>query len=139
MRRYTYETDTSVPAEKLFRAKADIRRWPEWDDELESTGFDVPLEPGARFVLKPKGGPSVPMRIEAVEAPRLFIDIALMPLARMRTASEFVPAGGGTRVRISIEVFGPLAFLWDRLVARKLAADCEQQTRRFIAFAEQRP
>jgi hypothetical protein len=57
----------------------------------------------------------------------------------MRTSSEFVPTTGGTHVRVCIEVFGPLAFLWDRLVARKLAADCEQQTRRFIAFAGERP
>ena len=46
--------------------------------------------------------------------------------------------GGMPRGRV-IEVFGPLAFLWDRIVARKLAADCEQQTRAFVAAAQERP
>jgi hypothetical protein len=32
-----------------------------------------------------------------------------------------------------------IAFLWDRIVARKLAADCEQQTRAFVAAAQERP
>ena len=31
-----------------------------------------------------------------------------------------------------------IAFLWDRIVARKLAADCEQQTRQFVAAAQAR-
>jgi uncharacterized protein YndB with AHSA1/START domain len=138
MRRYSYETDTAVPAEKLFHAKTDIPHWPEWDSELEATTFDAPLAAGSPFMLKPKGGPKVSMRIEAVEAPRRFVDLALLPLAKMRTSTEFLPSGSGTRIRVVIEVFGPLAFFWDRMVARKLAADCEQQTRQIIAAAERR-
>jgi len=139
MRRYSYETDTAVSAEKLFRAKTDIRHWPEWDDELEATLLDAPLAAGSPFMLKPKGGPKVSMRIEHMEAPRRFVDLALLPLAKMRTSTEFLPSGSGTRIRVIIEVFGPLAFFWDRVVARRLAADCEQQTQAFIAAAERRP
>lgn len=139
MRCYRYETDTAVSAEKLFRAKADIRRWPEWDSEIEATVLNAPLEAGAPFLLKPKGGPRISMRIECVEEPRRFVDLAFLPLARMRTSTEFQPSGEDTRIRVVIEIFGPLAFLWDRVVARRLAADCEHQTREFIAFAANRP
>jgi Polyketide cyclase / dehydrase and lipid transport len=139
MRRYSYETNTAVSADRLFRAKTDIQHWPDWDDELEATAFDAPLAAGSPFMLKPKGGPKVSMRIEEVEAPRRFVDMALLPLAKMRTSTEFLPSADGTRIHIVIEVFGPLAFLWDRIVARKLAADCEQQTRAFIVAAERRP
>jgi uncharacterized protein YndB with AHSA1/START domain len=142
MRRYSYETETTVSAEKLFRAKTDIAHWPDWDSELETTSFDAPLRAGSPFMLKPKGGPKVAMRIEQVEEPRRFVDLAYLPLAKMRTSTEFLScatsAGSGTRIRIVIEVFGPLAFLWDRIVARKLAADCEHQTGQFVAAAEQR-
>ena len=139
MRRYSYETETAVSAEKLFRAKTDIARWPDWDSELEATSFDAPLRAGSPFMLKPKGGPKVAMRIEQVEEPRRFVDLAFLPLATMRTSTELLPCAAGTRIRVVIEVLGPLAFLWDRIVARKLAADCEHQTKRFIAAAEQRP
>jgi Polyketide cyclase / dehydrase and lipid transport len=139
MRRYSYETNTAVSAERLFRAKTDIQDWPEWDSELEATAFDAPLAAGSPFMLKPKGGPKVSMRIEQVEAPCRFVDLALLPLAKMRTSTEFLASGNGTRIRVVIEVFGPLAFFWDRMVARKLAADCEQQTQAFIAAAERRP
>jgi hypothetical protein len=128
MRRYSYETETAVSADKLFRAKTDIAHWPDWDSELETTRLDAPLRAGSPFMLKPKGGPKVAMRIEEVEAPRRFVDLAFLPFA----------SGAGTRIRVIIEVFGPLAFLWDRVVARKLAADCEQQTRAFVAAAQAR-
>jgi hypothetical protein len=139
MRRYSYESETTIAAEKLFHAKADIRRWPEWDSEIETTSFDAPLSAGSPFLLKPKGGPKVSMLIEQIEAPRRFVDIAFLPLAKMRTSSEFLPSADGTHIRINIEAFGPLAFFWDRMVARKLAADCERQTRRFVAFVENQP
>ena len=139
MRRYSYETDTAVSADRLFRTKADILHWPEWDDALAATAFAAPLAAGSPFMLKPKGGPKVSMRIEEVEAPLRFVDLASLPLARMRTSTEFLRSAGGTHIRIVIEVFGPLAFFWDRMVARKLAADCEQQTQAFIAAAERRP
>ena len=138
MRRYSYETETAVSAEKLFRAKTDIAHWPDWDSELETTSFDAPLRAGSPFMLKPKGGPKVAMRIEEIESPRRFVDLAFLPLAKMRTATEFEPSAAGTRIRVVIEVFGPLAFLWDRIVARKRAADCEQQTRQFVAAAQAR-
>lgn len=130
-----HETMTHLPPERLFRAIADIRRWPDWDDDLERTGLDGPARAGARFTLKPRGGPRVRMVIETAEAPHQFADVSLLPLARMRTAHSLTPAAGGAAVRVVIEVWGPLAFLWDRIVARKQAAGAEAQTRRFLAFA----
>src|SRR5713101_7882848 len=43
---------------------------------------------------------------------------------------------GGPAVTMSVEVWGPLAFLWDRVVARKIARDAGAQTEAFVRFAE---
>lgn len=139
MRRYTYEITTTLPPDRLFRAIADIARWPEWDSELESTTVIDPVREGARFALKPKGGPKVSMLIETAKSPERFVDVALLPLARMRTAHEFTVREGGATVRTTIEIQGPLAFFWDRIVARKQAAGAEMQARNFLAFAERLP
>ena len=136
MRRYTHETITALQPAQLFRAIADIGRWPEWDRELEATTIDGPVRDGARFTLKPNGGPEVAMLVEAADAPGRFADVALLPLARLRTVHEFTACGAGTAVRTTIEVTGPLAFLWDRIVVRKQAASAEAQTKAFLAFAE---
>jgi hypothetical protein len=136
MRRYTHHVRCSADPSQLYRALVDIDRWPEWGGDLEWARIDSPVEPGAAFRLKPKGGPVVSMQVEAAEAPHRFVDVAHLPLARMRTVHEFASVGHETLITIVIEVFGPLGFLWDRLVARKQAADTAAQTQRLIAFAE---
>jgi hypothetical protein len=136
MRRYIYETRCSTDPNRLYRAITDIRRWPEWGSDLEWAKIETSAATGASFTLKPKGGPKVAMLIEEAEAPRCFTDLAKLPLARMRTRHEFTSTGRETLITIVIEVFGPLSFLWDRIVARQQAADTPEQTQRLIAFAE---
>ncbi|MBV1702868.1 MAG: SRPBCC family protein [Hyphomicrobiales bacterium] len=139
MKTYTYTTTTHVPAAKLFRAIADIANWPKWDSDLESTQHNGGLEAGARFMLKPKGGPKVKMEIIEAIAPTHFDDLAHLPLAKMRTSHHFAQSAGQTRIDVKIEVWGCLSFFWDRVVARQQAASTPEQTRRFIAYAEAQP
>ncbi|MGA7120929.1 MAG: SRPBCC family protein [Polyangiaceae bacterium] len=136
MIRHTYESVVSTSPEHLFRAIADIASWPAWDHELESVEPPSAVVAGTGFALTPKGGPRVRMTIESVEANRRFVDVSHLPLAKMRTSHEFTPEAGGTRVRLTIEVSGPLAFLWDRIVARKQAAGAQAQTAAFARYAE---
>jgi hypothetical protein len=136
MRRYTYETRCSTAPDRLYRAITDIGRWPEWGGDLEWAKIEAPATRGAPFTLKPKGGPAVAMLVEEAAPPGRFIDLAKLPLARMRTSHEFKLVGHETLITIVIEVFGPLAFLWDRIIARQQATDTPRQTQRLIAFAE---
>lgn len=136
MRRYVHETRCATEPGRLYQAITDIGRWPEWGGDLEWARIGTPARTGASFFLKPKGGPKVAMLIEEAEAPCRFVDLAKLPLARMRTSHEFARVGSETIVTIVIEVFGPLAFLWDRIIARPQAADTAPQTQRLIAFAE---
>jgi hypothetical protein len=139
MKTYTYSTTTEVPAGKLYDAIADISRWPEWDGDIESTMHDGATAPGSPFVLKPRGGPKVAMEIVEATAPTHFVDLARLPLGRMRTSHVLTPEAGGTRIDVKIDVWGPLGFVWDRVVARKQAAGAEGQTRAFLAYAAGRP
>ena len=139
MKTYVYETTTATAPGKLYRAITAISRWSEWDPEIAATSHDGALEPGARFTLKPKGGPVVKLAIVEAKEPSRFVDVAFLPLARMRTSHAFTPTSEGTRIAITIEIAGVLGFLWDRIVARGQAAGAEEQTRRLIAFAQALP
>ena len=139
MKLYIDETFVTTAAEPIYRALCDVARWPAWDEELESAHIDGAAVPGARFTLRPKGGPNVAMKVVAADNPSRFVDLALLPLARIQTTHELEPRAGGTLVRSIIAVTGPLAFLWDQLVARKLAADAHAQTLRLGAYAKARP
>ena len=135
MKSYTYTTTTDVTADKLYHAITDINRWPEWDSEIEATTHDGKLAPGSPFTLKPKGDPKVAMEVVEATAPTIFVDLAHLPLAKVRTSHRFIPqADGSTRIEIKIEVFGPLRFLWDRILVRKLAAGAVDQTRAFTTY-----
>lgn len=135
---HTYETVVATSPGRLYAAIVDLRSWPVWDPEIERILHDGALHPGARFTLRPKGGPNVKMTVEEALAGRRFSDLAQLPLAKMRTRHDFEPLGEGTRLRVTIEVFGPLAFLWDRLVAQKQVAGLERQVSAFVRFADER-
>ena len=98
-----YETTTDVPAEKLFRAISDINHWNKWDSGLEFTKIDGIGKQGASFVLKPKGGPNVKMTIEEFQPPSRFVDVAHLPLAKLRTSHEYLQSGNQTTVRFTIQ------------------------------------
>ena len=139
MKRYVDETFVEAAAEAIYRALLDVARWPEWDDELERVTIAGEAMAGASFTLRPKGGPNVRMKIVAADPSRRFVDCALLPLARIETTHELLPQDGGTLVRSVIAISGPLGFLWDRLVARKLANSAHAQTLRLGAHAASRP
>jgi uncharacterized membrane protein len=136
MRRYVHGAVVDTPPDTLWRAIVDVRRWPEWDAGLEAIELQGELAPGRRYTLKPRGGPAVTMSVEAMERPSRFVDVTHLPLAKMRGSHEFRAEPGGTRIRVTMEVWGPLGFLWDRVVARKIAQEASAQTAAFVRFAE---
>ena len=138
MWRATFETTTDVEAPKLFDALADINNWKAWDDGLEYTAIATAPQAGADFVLKPKGGPKTRMTIERLSRPNLFSDIAHLPLAKMRTTHEFLTFNGRTSIRLTVEVWGILGFLWQRVIGQNQIKTAPQQTQSFIAYARNR-
>jgi len=137
---HIHEFLLDIDRERLFRALADLRRWPEWDDEILSVDCEGQPRAGSRFTLRLKDGSRAALTVEALEPPALFVDRAKLPLARMVSRHEFLPAEDGrTRLRHVIQISGPLAWLWDRLVARKIAAGLPRQAERMAAYARGLP
>ncbi|MGI8498864.1 MAG: SRPBCC family protein [Gemmatimonadaceae bacterium] len=134
-----YETTTDVPAEKLFRAIADIDHWNEWDSGLERTRLNGVAKPGASFVLKPKGGRDVRMSIEELSAPERLVDVAHLPMAKIRTSHEFLQSGDLTTVRFTVQVWGMLGYFWRKVVGEKQIEEAPAQTACFIQYARARP
>jgi len=127
---------TDVPPARLYRAIADVNNWNQWDSGLEYTRLEGDARPGARFVLKPKGGPQVKMSIDDVR-PHILVDTAHLLGAKMRTTHEYVASGGQTTVRVGIEVSGPLGFLWRKVVGEKQIKEAPAQLAAFVAYARQ--
>ena len=129
-----YAMLTDVPAQALFAAIIDIDDWNKWDVGLEYTRLQGEMKAGATFLLKPKDGPRVKMSVDDV-APYRLVDTAHLIGAKLRTTHEYVPTGTGTTIHFGIEVWGPLAFLWRKMLGEPQIKEAPTQLAAFVAYA----
>jgi len=112
----------------------DINNWNKWDEGLELTKLEGAVREGAPFILKPKGGPNAKMTIDEIKPFRL-VDTAHLLLAKMRNSHEYVPSGGKTTIRFTVEVWGLIGFFWRKVVAENQAKEAATQTAALINYA----
>jgi hypothetical protein len=131
MKTYTCTVQTDVPAERLWAVFSDLEHWNLWDKGLEGTRW---VDRDRRiFQLTPQGGKPVTIRVSQYEEGRLWTDRTAFPLAVLEGEHRFIPLpNGGTEARTTMRLKGPLAFLWDRLVVRGIAAGMDEQTEALI-------
>lgn len=104
--------------EQLWKLFADVNQWHTWDKGVEYAKMDGKFEQGNHFLLKPKGGPKVEIKlIETVEN-RKFVDMTRFPLATMYGEHVFEDTKDGLRMTTTMKVEGPLGFLWRKIVAQ---------------------
>jgi hypothetical protein len=124
-----------VSAARLWQVWSDVDRWREWQDDIEEARLESPFEDGGVIHFRPKGGPTLKLGLLDVRAGTAFTDVTRFPLARMYDAHELEERDGGVEVRVRMWLEGPLAFLWRRLVAEKVAGGLPEQTARLIERA----
>lgn len=129
-----FQTTTDVPAENLYRAITDFNAWNKWDEGIEHTQLMSDAKPGGVFMLKPKGGPAVKITIEKME-PYEVIDVAHLPLAKMRTSHRYVRVGDTTHIHMELQIWGPLGFLWRKIIGENQIREAAAQTQAFINYA----
>ena len=129
-----YAMLTDVPAQALFAAITDIDDWNKWDVGLEYTRLQGEMKAGATFLLKPKDGPRVKMSVDDV-APYRLVDTAHLIGAKLRTTHEYVLTGTGTTIHFGIEVWGPLGFLWRKILGESQIKEAPAQLAAFVAYA----
>lgn len=133
----SYEkTFAGVQKEDIWAAWSDIPNWNQWDVDLEYTKLTEPFSQGARFILKPKGGPKVDIEITRMEPLVGFTDVAKFPLAKMYDIHDLEDTPQGLKIKSTIRVEGPLAWLWKKLVAQDVAAGVPKQMESLVQYAK---
>lgn len=118
----TYTTVTrAVTKEQLWKLFADVNNWHTWDEGIEYARMDGNFAKGNQFLLRPKGGPDVKITLVETEENRAFTDLTRFPLAKMYGQHVFEETPDGLKMTTTMTVTGPLAFLWVKLVAKKIA------------------
>lgn len=131
---HDFHATTPVAVERLWPVLADVAGWAAIDQNIASITVHGSPAPGTRFELRPRGGPRLHFTIADFDPPTTYSDVCTMPGARMKTTHRLEP-GEVTTIRVRIEIVGPLAWLWGRLVGRKHASGLPAQTERFVRAA----
>lgn len=129
-----FTTTTDVPAENLYRAITDFNTWNQWDEGIEYTQLQGAAKAGSQFVLKPKGGPAVKITIEKMW-PYEVVDVAHLPLAKMRTIHKYERIGDTTHINMQLQIWGPLGFIWRKLIGENQIKEAAEQTRALVEYA----
>lgn len=138
MKSHTRTVTVQSSPKALYAALSDLQDWPKWDADIVHIDHDGSRpKQGTRFTLKPRGGPKTTLVVEVAQEPTRFVDVALLPLCRMRTSHEFISEDHcTTQVRVTIETFGLLSFVWERVIARKQLAGLEHQIQAMAEYAK---
>jgi hypothetical protein len=77
----------------------------------------------------------VTIRIERADPLAGYTDVTRFPLAKMYGIHDMVETPQGLKLSITIRVEGPLAGLWRKLVAQKVADEAPAQLQSLAAWA----
>ncbi len=131
----TASATSTAPASAFFARWADMETWPEWNTDTAWVRLDGPFVEGATGQLKPKGGPKVSFVVERLNEHE-FIDVSRMPGGRITFAHRIDETHDGTRITVTVDIDGPLAFLWRLILAGDFRTSLQPDLDRLVATAE---
>lgn len=110
-----------VTREQMWKLFANVNDWHTWDKGIEFAKLEGKFEKGNYFLLRPKGGPNVKVKLLETVKDKSFLDVTDFPLAKMYDEHIFEDSAEGLKITNTITVKGLLGFLWVKIVAQKIA------------------
>ena len=126
-------TSAAAPAD-FFARWADMSTWPEWNADTEWVRLDGPFVKGATGVLKPKGGPKTKFFVAELTDTE-FTDVSKLVGARLTFRHVVSTGSAGTAVTVTVSLGGPLAFLWNLILGKGIAATLQRDLDALAAAA----
>jgi hypothetical protein len=109
-----------VTKEQLWKLFANVNAWATWDEGVESAKMEGKFEKGNHFILRPKGGPMVKIKLIETTENKSFTDMTTFPLAKMYGEHVFEETPEGLRITTTMKVEGILGFFWRKVVAQPI-------------------
>lgn len=138
---YASALTIAAPAARVWEVLAEVEKWPELTESMTSVrGLDGPaLAAGARFAVRqPRLRPAV-WTVTEIDEGTSFTWESRAPGVRSRAVHGLEPAGDGTRLTLTLDQSGvlawPLGMLFGDTIRRYLSLEAEGVKRR----AEQPP
>ena len=113
--------DINAPASVAWAVLANIPQWPTWTESINAveSARVQPLEAGSSATLAVRGAPTATWVVTDVRQGESFTWEAKMRGVKSVAGHEIEPSTGGCRVRLSVDLSGPGAFVFRPLVKRQ--------------------
>ena len=98
---------------------ADPGRWPDWNEQIDHTEVDGPLEVGAEVRIKYRRGGTGRFNVTELEPERLFVDETRFPGARLGHEHRLAPGKSSVEITHRIYLEGPMSAFWSLMMGRK--------------------
>jgi hypothetical protein len=130
------EMVTTATKEAIWQVWQDVANWNVWDTHIEWATLNGDFKVGQTGALKPRGGPTAKFVITQCSPYAAFTDISPLPLATLIFEHKITPNKNGNLVTHRILISGPLAFLFKKLLGKKLANGLDVALPNLIKKAE---
>jgi len=113
-------TTRECTKEQLWKLFSNVNDWATWDEGVESAKIEGEFTKGNVFILRPKGGPTVKIKLIETTPNHSFTDMTTFPLAKMYGEHVFEETPEGLKITTTMKVAGILGFFWRKIVAQPI-------------------
>jgi hypothetical protein len=135
---FAHTTTSSASPAAVWRRYVDVEGWSEWSRQgVEWSRIDGPFEVGTTGTSKPPGLPAGRFRLVTVEPEARFVTETRLPGSRLRFEHVVTPEDPGSRIRHSAALEGPLAFVYLRVLRKRIERGLPDGVERLAVLAAQ--
>jgi len=124
--------ESTIEPDAVWRAWADVERWPEWNGDIAEIRLQGEFAGGSTITMTPFGQEPVELRITELVAGERFVDEADLGGTIVRTDHRIERiAGGRTRVVYTLSASGPA----EEEVGAAVSDDFPETIARLLGYA----
>lgn len=114
---------TSASTESIWRFWSDPSTWQEWNPNVRRMEMQGAFANGTTGVMHTPAGQHHHIQLNNIQPGRAFdLETTVMPLTHFTFHCEVVPAANGSTISQSVNVSGPLGFIFSPLAGERIAA-----------------
>jgi len=121
--------------EQMWNLFTDINNWHVWNNEIEFAKLEGKFEAGNHYLIQPKHGRIVKVKLLEVIENKHCLEFGEFPLAKMYYDHILEETPKGLEITSTITMKGLLSFLWVQLVVKKIAASMPEHVQEQIKVA----
>lgn len=122
MKPYGVSRSTTAPPDAVWRIWRDPNNWSKWNSGISSAHVDGPIANGATGKMTTNRGTTHDVVFSNVVEGRVFsMSMAGAPMTTFKFICEITPQPTGSRIAQSVEISGPLGFLFGPMMGNQMA------------------